>query len=103
MIKLKPPQWTVFNCDTRFRILVAGRRFGKTYLALVELCRSARAARQERWVDDGVAPPKIIATKYKSDMNLGRDPHTTTLRPPSDCPLSGNGNTDDSVNFTCAK
>jgi hypothetical protein len=30
-ISLKPPQWTVFNSDARFRILVAGRRFGKTY------------------------------------------------------------------------
>jgi hypothetical protein len=40
-IKLKPPQWTVFTCDRRFRVLVAGRRFGKTYLALVELCRAA--------------------------------------------------------------
>ena len=26
MIRLKPPQWTVFGCDSRFRILVAGRR-----------------------------------------------------------------------------
>jgi hypothetical protein len=43
LIRLKSPQWTVFNCDSRFRILVAGRRFGKTYLALVELFRSARA------------------------------------------------------------
>ena len=41
MIKLKPPQWEVFLCDQRFRVLVAGRRFGKTYLALVELCRAA--------------------------------------------------------------
>lgn len=41
MIKLKPPQWEVFLCDKRFRVLVAGRRFGKTYLALVELCQAA--------------------------------------------------------------
>jgi hypothetical protein len=40
-IRLKPPQWTVFRCDQRFRVLVAGRRFGKTFLALVELCRAA--------------------------------------------------------------
>jgi hypothetical protein len=41
MIKLKPPQWEVFLCDKRFRVLVAGRRFGKTYLAFVELCQAA--------------------------------------------------------------
>src|SRR5882724_2929962 len=40
-ICLKQPQWTVFLCEQRFRVLVAGRRFGKTYLALVELCRAA--------------------------------------------------------------
>jgi Terminase large subunit, T4likevirus-type, N-terminal len=41
MILLKAPQWRVFNCATRFRVLVAGRRFGKTQLALVELCQAA--------------------------------------------------------------
>jgi hypothetical protein len=40
-IILKPPQETVFCCDQRFRVLVAGRRFGKTYLAVVELIRAA--------------------------------------------------------------
>ena len=40
-ICLKPPQSAVFNSDARFRILVAGRRFGKTFLSLVELCRAA--------------------------------------------------------------
>ena len=42
-IYLKQPQCEVFNCATRFRVLVAGRRFGKTFLALVELCRAAWA------------------------------------------------------------
>ena len=41
MIRLKPPQWKVFRSDARFRVLVAGRRFGKTYLALTELCQAA--------------------------------------------------------------
>jgi hypothetical protein len=40
-VRLKPPQFKVFRCAERFRVLVAGRRFGKTYLALVELCRVA--------------------------------------------------------------
>ena len=41
VIRLKDPQWHVFNSTKRFRILVAGRRFGKTYLAAIELCRAA--------------------------------------------------------------
>jgi hypothetical protein len=40
-ISLKAAQATVFECDKRFRVLVAGRRFGKTYLAMVELIRAA--------------------------------------------------------------
>jgi hypothetical protein len=42
-ILLMPPQWEVFNCSERFRVLVAGRRFGKTFLALPELIRAAWA------------------------------------------------------------
>ncbi len=38
---LKPAQWRVFTCDKRFRVLVAGRRFGKTELALCELLRAS--------------------------------------------------------------
>jgi|SRR5579862_3262750 len=41
LVALKPSQWEVFNCDKRFRILVAGRRFGKTFLAAVEAIRAA--------------------------------------------------------------
>ena len=41
MTRLKPPQWKVFRSNARFRVLVAGRRFGKTFLATVELCRAA--------------------------------------------------------------
>lgn len=49
MIRLKSPQWTVFQCDQRFRVLVAGRRFGKTFLALVELCRAAWGPGRLAW------------------------------------------------------
>lgn len=41
MTRLKPPQWKVFRSNARFRVLVAGRRFGKTFLATVELCQAA--------------------------------------------------------------
>ena len=40
-ITLKTAQWTVFECEKRFRVLVADRRFGKTYLAMVELIRAS--------------------------------------------------------------
>ncbi|MBV9406674.1 MAG: terminase family protein [Acidobacteriaceae bacterium] len=38
---LRRAQAQVFNCPKRFRVLVAGRRFGKTHLALWELLRAA--------------------------------------------------------------
>jgi hypothetical protein len=38
-VLLRRPQWKVFRCPARFRVLVAGRRFGKSYLALAELIR----------------------------------------------------------------
>jgi hypothetical protein len=34
-------QWEVFQCTARFRVLVAGRRFGKTELAVAEMVRAA--------------------------------------------------------------
>ncbi len=37
---LGPAQWQVFASPSRFRVLVAGRRFGKTQLALLELLRA---------------------------------------------------------------
>ena len=41
MPTLSRPQATVFTCKKRFRVLIAGRRFGKTYLAIAELLRGA--------------------------------------------------------------
>ena len=72
MIRLKPPQWTVFGCDSRFRILVAGRRFGKTYLAMVELCRSAWAAGRLAW---------YVAPTYKQAKRIVWKPLKQMTRP----------------------
>ena len=36
-IRLSGPQWAIFNSPARFRVLNAGRRFGKTFLACTEL------------------------------------------------------------------
>jgi len=40
-VNLTKPQSSIFKDDTRFRVVVAGRRFGKTYLSTVELIRAA--------------------------------------------------------------
>jgi hypothetical protein len=72
MIRLKPPQWTVFNCNSRFRILVAGRRFGKTYLAMVELCRGAWAKDRLCW---------YVAPTYKQAKRIVWKPLKQLTRP----------------------
>ena len=40
-ISLRRAQGAVFNARNRFRVLVAGRRFGKSYLSCIELLRGA--------------------------------------------------------------
>jgi hypothetical protein len=71
-VLLKPPQWTVFTSDARFRILVAGRRFGKTYLSLVELCRAA-------WSPGGLA--WYVAPTYKQAKRVAWKPLKQMTRP----------------------
>jgi len=59
----------------------------------------------ERWVEQGVAPERLIAVKHKSDM----DPKSPVVRSRPLCayPLvahyKGAGSTDDAANFECAK
>ena len=84
MILLKTPQWTVFECDQRFRILVAGRRFGKTFLALVELVRAAWAPGRLAWyVAPSYKQAKRIAWKPLKQMTQpywASKPNETDLR-----------------------
>ena len=47
--RLRPCQREVFESPYRFRVLVAGRRFGKTYLALTELLRAATKPGSLSW------------------------------------------------------
>jgi hypothetical protein len=49
LISLRAPQATVMASEKRFRILVAGRRFGKTQVALIELLRAARHPGTAAW------------------------------------------------------
>jgi len=58
----------------------------------------------ERWVEGGIAPQQIIATKYKDDSN----PSSGVVRTRPLCPFpqvarwKGSGGTDDAANFVCA-
>ena len=58
----------------------------------------------DRWVEQGTAPEKIIATKYKT----GANPDSGIVRTRPLCPYpqvarySGSGSTDDAANFACA-
>lgn len=47
--KLSRPQFEVYEDPHRFRVLVAGRRFGKTHLAIPELERFARGPGKLAW------------------------------------------------------
>jgi len=58
-IPLSPPQYEVYSSDVRFRVLVAGRRMGTTFLACVELMRAATTgSRRDAWY---VAPTYRMA------------------------------------------
>lgn len=83
-VVLKLPQKKVFLCAERFRVLVAGRRFGKTYLALTELCRAAWGSRRLAWyVTPTYRMGKSISWKPLKEMTrpywAGR-PNETDLR-----------------------
>jgi hypothetical protein len=72
MIKLKAPQLRVFLSPHRFRLLVAGRRFGKTFLALTELIRAARGAGRVAW---------YVAPTYKQAKRIAWTPLKRLTRP----------------------
>ena len=46
-MKLSAPQQTIAGDPSRFKVVVAGRRFGKTYLSMREICYRARMPDQE--------------------------------------------------------
>jgi hypothetical protein len=83
-VRLTAPQTTVFTCDRRFRVLVAGRRFGKTYLALVELIRAASRPGSVVWyVGPSIKQSKRIvwrALKKMTQPFWSVKPNETDLR-----------------------
>src|SRR5229473_4277323 len=71
-VRLRNAQWRVFRHVARFRVLVAGRRFGKTYLALTELCRAAWGPGRLAW---------YVAPTYKQAKRIAWKPLKQMTRP----------------------
>jgi len=73
-INLTKPQYQVSSSNKRFRVLVSGRRFGKTYLCITEMMKYATKVKKNIWY---VAPTfkmarEIVWLKLKqmlSDFN----------------------------------
>ena len=78
MVKLKPPPVDriqfrcTLPCACSFRVLVAGRRFGKTFLSLVELCRAAWSPGRLAW---------YVAPTYKQAKRIAWKPLKQMTRP----------------------
>src|SRR3982750_1912782 len=71
-INLRRLQGRVFDNDRRFRILVAGRRFGKTYLAITKLCRAAWGKGRVGW---------YVAPTYRQAKRIVCKPLKELTRP----------------------
>jgi hypothetical protein len=85
-IRLSLPQWSVFNDPSRFRVLVAGRRFGKTYLSTAELARSAMERKNSlSWY---VAPTYRMAKEIAWDALKNTIPKAHLSRSPNETELS---------------
>lgn len=69
-MKLTNPQWDIFTSDSRFRVVVAGRRFGKTFLSTIELLRVALGENQKVYNKNCwyVAPTYKAAKEIAWDM-----------------------------------
>jgi hypothetical protein len=85
-LTLRPAQGEVFSATNRFRVLVAGRRFGKSYLACIELLKAAlerpgetffycaptyRMAKDIAWKTlKRIIPNSLIASKNESELRM---------------------------------
>ena len=58
----------------------------------------------QRWVEEGVAPESITATKFANDNPTQGVVRTRPICPyPQMAEYNGTGSTDDAANFTCAR
>ena len=85
-LSLRHAQGEVFQSDARFRVLVAGRRFGKSYLSCIELLRGAinkpgetffycaptyRMAKDIAWKTiKQLVPQAWVKSKNESDLKI---------------------------------
>jgi len=71
-MNLTKPQSSIYQDDSRFRVVVAGRRFGKTYLSTVELLTQAiKKDNRNCWY---VAPTYKAAKEIAWDMLIASIP-----------------------------
>jgi hypothetical protein len=77
-MKLTNPQSKIFKSNSRWRVVVAGRRFGKTFLSTAELIRSAMSGKDKNcWY---IAPTYRSAKEIAWDMLLATIPPEYILR-----------------------
>ena len=100
---LSTAQQAIADDTTRFRVVVAGRRFGKTHLSIRELCYHARKPMSEVWY---VAPTyrqakQIVWRKLKHKLQdlrwaqkINEAELTITLKNGSNISLKGADNAD---------
>lgn len=71
-MKLTSPQTKIFNDSARFRVVVAGRRFGKTFLSTAEILTKALSAKDQNvWY---VAPTYKAAKEIAWEMLISQIP-----------------------------
>jgi len=70
-MKLSIPQKTISQCDSRFRVVVAGRRFGKSFLSINEIAKFARFPKRNVW---------YVAPTYRMTKQIILDPLKTELQ-----------------------
>ena len=98
---LTAPQKKVIKDDSRFRVLITGRRFGKTYLAINELAKFASQPNKKVWyvapsyrqakaICWGVLKEKMIQHKWVKSIN--HSDLTITLKNNSQITLRGSDN-----------
>ena len=98
---LTEPQKKVIKDESRFRVLITGRRFGKTYLAINELAKFASQPNKKVWyvapsyrqakaICWGVLKEKMIQHKWVKSIN--HSDLTITLKNNSQITLRGSDN-----------
>jgi len=98
---LSKPQKDIIECDKRFRVLITGRRFGKTFLCIQELAKFSRYPKRKVWY---VAPTYRMAKdivwndlvdrmiKHKWIKKINHSDLKLTLRNGSEISLRGADN-----------